>query len=322
MTIDRRSFFGVLAATGSAAAALPGEAAARERPEAPEDAVGLLYDATLCIGCQACVSACRRANDVPYDADDELHYTNVDLSNHARNVIKLFRDDGANGAPERRAFMKVQCMHCIDPGCASACMLGSFQKRIGGAVTWDPTKCVGCRYCQVACPFGIPKFAWDSATPELVKCELCSHLLEEGGEPACTEVCPREAVIFGRRDELLEEAHRRIAAEPERYQDRVYGETEAGGTQCLYLAPADVSFAELGLPDLPEQGIPHLPETLQHTIYKGFAAPTILYGLLGVTIWRNRREQAKRGEIEPDEPGPVGAADDPAGRSDGPGGAP
>lgn len=300
MTLDRRTLLKTLAVSASAVVATPSAAGASDRPEAPEDALGLLYDPTLCIGCQACVSACRHANDVPYDEDDELHYTNYDLSANARNVIKLFREEGEGGEPRRSAFMKVQCMHCIDPACASACMLGSFQKRLGGAVTWNPSKCVGCRYCQVACPFGIPKFEWGSATPTLVKCELCDHLLANGGEPACTEACPRDAVIFGRRDDLLAEAHRRIEAEPDRYQDHVYGETEAGGTQCLYLAPADVSFQELGLPDLGDEGIPRLPETLQHTIYKGFAAPTVLYGILGVTIWKNRRQQQKRGEIEPD----------------------
>ena len=302
MTVKRRDVLKTLAAGASMVMGAPGRAGAQEHddiPQAPEGALGLLYDPTLCIGCQACVHACREANDVPYDDDDELHYTNYDLSANSRNVIKLFVDEGGGGEPERRAFMKAQCMHCIDPACASACMLGSFQKRIGGAVTWNPDKCVGCRYCQVACPFGIPKFEWGSATPELVKCELCSHLLEDGGVPACTRVCPREAVIFGTREELLAEAHRRIEAEPDRYQDHVYGEHEAGGTQCLYLAPPDISFQELGLPDLPDVGHPRLPERLQHTIYKGFAAPTILYAALGVAIWRNRREQEQVGVIEP-----------------------
>lgn len=303
MTVDRRTLLKTLAAGASAVLAAPaglGARASDDRPEAPEDAVGLLFDPTLCIGCQACVHACRAANGVPYDDDDELHYTNVDLSANTRNIIKYFRDDGVDTEAPRQTFMKMQCMHCIDPACASACMLGSFQKRIGGAVTWDPSKCVGCRYCQIACPFGVPKFAWDDPTPNMVKCELCSHRLEVGGEPACTDVCPREAVIFGRRDELLAEAHRRIDAEPERYRDHVYGEHEAGGTQCLYLAPHDITFREMGLPDLGDEGIPRLPEAIQHTIYRGFAAPTILYGVLGATIWKNRRENEK-------------AHDDPAG---------
>ena len=297
MTLDRRTMLKTLAAGASAVLASPSAAGASSDPvEAPEDAVGLLFDPTLCIGCQACVHACREVNGVPYDEDDELHYNNTDLSANCRNIIKLYRDDSGEESEVRETYMKMQCMHCIDPACASACMLGSFQKRIGGAITWDPSKCVGCRYCQIACPFGVPQFDWDSATPTLVKCELCSHRLEDGLEPGCTDVCPREAVIFGRRDDLLAEAHRRIEAEPEKYQDHVYGEFEAGGTQCLYLAPHDISFQDMGLPDLENRGVPRLPETLQHTIYKGFAAPTLLYAVLGVTIWKNRKENEKADE--------------------------
>ncbi|HSG47656.1 MAG TPA: hydrogenase 2 operon protein HybA, partial [Longimicrobiales bacterium] len=215
-------------------------------------------------------------------------YANDRLSAHTKNIIKKYE------APDGEvAFMKMQCMHCVDPGCASACMLGSFQKRLGGAVTWDPSKCVGCRYCQVACPFGVPQFEWESATPRLVKCELCTHLIAEGGMPACADVCPRDAVIYGTYDELLAEAHRRLEAEPDRYEPKVYGEVEGGGTQVLYLSAKGVPFTALGLPDLGEQSIPHIPEKLQHALYQGFIAPVALYGVLGFTVWKNRRELMK-----------------------------
>ena len=228
------------------------------------------------------------ANDVAYGEGQELHYANDRLSAHTKSIIKKHVGPGGDVA-----FMKMQCMHCIDPGCASACMLGSFQKRIGGAVTWDPEKWVGCRYCQVACPFGVPQFEWESATPHLVKCELCAHRLAEGGVPACADVCPREAVIFGRYDDLLAEAHRRLGEDPERYEPKVYGEFDGGGTQVLYLSARGVPFTELGLPDLGEESIPQLPETLQHGIYQGFIAPVALYGVLGFTVWKNRRELMK-----------------------------
>jgi Fe-S-cluster-containing dehydrogenase component len=70
--------------------------------------------------------------------------------------------------------MKAQCMHCVDPACASACMLHSLSKDpITGVVGYDPTWCVGCRYCMMACPYNVPKFEFGKAVPQIVKCELC-----------------------------------------------------------------------------------------------------------------------------------------------------
>jgi len=285
MSLSRRSALKTLAAAGAAVASTAVPASAREPKRAPADAVGLLYDATLCVGCKACMVACREANGLEPE-DTESRWDSPDsLSGNVKNIIKYY-DDG-----EHSTFMKMQCMHCVDPGCVSACMIGAFQKREHGIVTWDGSKCVGCRYCQIACPYGVPQFEWDKTFPKIVKCELCAHRIAEGGIPACVEVCPRHAVIYGTRDDLLAEAHRRLESEPERYEDKVYGEFDGGGTQVLYLAPSGVQFASLGLPDLGTKSIPHLPESIQHAVYKGFIAPIALYGVLAVSVWRNHREQ-------------------------------
>jgi Fe-S-cluster-containing dehydrogenase component len=271
--------------------ALAGAAAAVARPVsastpmvAPADAVGLLYDATKCIGCKACVAACREANGLEPDTSfgDGKYHAPVDLSARAKTVIKLY-DDGSQSS-----FMKAQCMHCVDPACASACMLGAFKKREYGIVTYDVRYCIGCRYCEVACPYGVPKFEWSKAVPKMVKCELCNDRLAQGKQPACTEVCPRKAVIFGKRDDLLREAHRRLAESPNTYVQKVYGEHDGGGTQCLYIA--HVPFDKIGLPALGEESTPSLQRTIQHSIYKGFAAPVALYGLLGAVMLRNRKK--------------------------------
>jgi Fe-S-cluster-containing dehydrogenase component len=280
--IDRRSVLKAAATLGLSAAA-PGAVSAREARPVPADALGMLYDATLCIGCKACMTACRAANNLEYEDESALHDAPSSLNGNTKNIIKLFRDG------ERISYMKSQCMHCVDPGCVSACILGAFQKREYGIVSWDEKRCIGCRYCQIACPYNVPKFEWASPRPKIVKCELCRHRIAEGLEPACCEVCPREAVIFGPRKELLAEAHRRLAEAPERYASRVFGERDGGGTQVLYLAAADVSFAELGLPELGEEGVPDLSETVQHGIYKGFIGPVALYALLGAAVWRQRR---------------------------------
>ena len=290
MGISRRAALkGMLVAGAASAGVKPARAAVLSVP--PADAVGLLYDTTLCIGCKTCVVACRDANGLATDygvPTNRLYQAPVDLSPRAKTVIKLYADpDGMT-----RSYVKAQCMHCIDPACATACMLGSLQKREFGIVSYEPDLCVGCRYCEIGCPFGVPKFEWASAAPKIVKCELCRHRLAEGKEPACTEVCPRHAVIFGKRSDLLKEAKRRIAESPGRYIPKVYGETEGGGTQVLYLS--HVPFERLGLPALGDTPAPQLARSLQHGIYKGFVAPLALYGVLGVVMWRNRSAETPR----------------------------
>lgn len=281
MGISRRHAFKLAVAGAAVAIARPVSASA---PIAvPADAVGLLYDTTKCIGCKACMVACREANGLEPDTSwsGGLYQAPLDLNEKTKTVIKLYDDGG------QLSFMKAQCMHCVDPACANACMLGAFKKREFGIVTYDVTYCIGCRYCEVACPFGVPKFEWAKAAPKMVKCELCNHRLAQGKQPACSEVCPVQAVIFGKREDLLRDAKARLAASPGKYVPKVYGETDGGGTQCLYLS--HVPFEQIGLPALGEQSTPTLQRTIQHSIYKGFAAPIALYGLLGMVMLRNRK---------------------------------
>ncbi len=283
MAISRRSALRGLIAGGAGAAAAAVPASAATRVVAPVDAVGLLYDTTLCIGCKTCVVACQEANGLPADTAgiDSRYDAPLDLSARAKNVIKLYTEGGV------RSFVKVQCMHCVDPACASACMLGALKKREFGIVSYDSTLCVGCRYCEVACPYGVPKFQWTSAAPKIVKCELCKDRLSAGLEPACTAVCPRKAVIFGRRSDLLREAKRRIEAEPGRYVPKVYGETDGGGTQVLYLS--HVPFDKLGFPTLGEEPQWWMARLIQHRLYRRFVAPAATYAALGAVMLWNRR---------------------------------
>lgn len=295
MTVTRRALLkGLVAAGTTATLRVPAASAARERRTPQPDAVGMLYDATRCIGCKACVVKCKEANGLPPEPGPMkgIYDAPIDLSASTKNVIKLYREG------DRVSYVKAQCMHCVDPSCASVCMISALHKGRYGIVEYDPDKCVGCRYCQIACPFNVPKYQWNAAFPKIVKCEMCRHRLAEGKLPACVEVCPREAVIFGRYEQILEDAESRIARAPDRYHPGVYGRKEIGGTQVLYLSAAGIPFEKLGLPALGEKPMPEFTESLQHAIYQGFVAPVVLYAALGTVMYRNRRRQppGKEGE--------------------------
>jgi Ni/Fe-hydrogenase subunit HybB-like protein/Fe-S-cluster-containing dehydrogenase component len=277
MPITRRVALQTLAAAGTTAL-LPDAAWGRARREAGEGAVGVLYDPTLCVGCRDCAAGCAVQNGCD---EATARSDGADLSPDTLTVLRCVEEGGAE------SFHKVQCMHCVDPACVSACMLGAMRKNADGSVTWNGDLCVGCRYCQIGCPYNVLRFEWDTPLPKLTKCELCPERRAAGQLPACVEKCKRGALEFGLRRDLLVEAHRRIAEAPERYGPEVYGEHEGGGTSFLYLRRAEVSFAAAGLPALGPKSVPHLPETIQHTLYKGFAAPLALLAVLGMVVRRN-----------------------------------
>ena len=287
MSTDRRTFFKSMAAAATLTA-IPTAALARARKQAPSDAVGLLYDTTKCIGCKACVAACKETNNMPADIDGYgggLYDAPEGLNEYTKNVIQLYKEG------DEQSFVKKQCMHCVDPACVGACMLGALRKGEFGVVRYDVSKCVGCRYCEVACPFNVPKFQWAKVAPRIVKCELCKDRLAQGKQPACSEVCPRGAVIYGKYTDLLDEAHRRLDQNPGKYVPKVYGEHELGGTQVLYLSHVD--FEKLGFRFKDQKSVPHMQQSVQHGIYKGFAGPVALYALLGAVLFRNRGNSEK-----------------------------
>ena len=278
----------------AAALAVPAAAAVESNP-VPKAPVGMLYDATLCIGCKACVVACAEANDLRPDVTlDQLHQAPEDLNAFTKNIIKLYKP--ADHSPD--SFVKLQCMHCLDPACVAACPFHSLWKNEGnGVVNWEPSRCIGCRYCEIACPYHVPKFEWERINPKIVKCELCAPRLAKGYEPACTSVCPTKAVIFGPRQDLLATAKGRIDESPNKYfENRVYGEHDAGGTQVLYLS--HVPFEDIGLPNLGTAPIP-ARLTWQRRVYKFFAIPLLLYATLTTVMKRNWKDHQK--EMREDE---------------------
>lgn len=289
-----------LTVLGSAAVAgLPRPAGASPAPTDARHAAGLLFDATRCIGCKACVAECARVNDLPPDTElsGGLWQMPLGLNARTRNVIQVAGDP--DGGEDAWCFVKRQCMHCLDAPCVSGCPFTALYKDEHGIVRWNGDACVGCRFCEVACPWQVPKFEWHDRNPAIVKCELCAHRVAQGEEPGCSAVCPTDAVIFGERGDLLAEAKRRIAAAPPGtyHENRVYGEHEGGGTQVLYLSA--LPFETLGLPTLGPESNAHFATEYQARIYKGLMIPAALYGVLATVVRRRfaaHREHAAHEE--------------------------
>jgi formate dehydrogenase iron-sulfur subunit len=188
---------------------------------------GLLFDATLCVGCGSCVEACKKKNHLP-----ESQGTVLSASDYT--VVQDCGDD---------QYVRQMCMHCVEPSCVSACPVGALHKTKEGPVVYDSDKCIGCRYCMVACPFSVPRYEWSSKTPRVHKCQLCADRVCQGLPTACAEACPTEATTFGKRVDLLAGAWKRISEHPDRYAPTVYGAAEAGGTSVLIIGPPEIMTA-------------------------------------------------------------------------------
>lgn len=305
MTVERRAFLVRAGSTLAALCARPAGAAASGGDPSPPDEhqSAVLVDLTQCVGCRLCEYACSKANGLPAGPLESYDDQSV-FSRHRRpapdalTVVNAWpRPTGGDSGPATRVaatatatshpaavYAKVNCVHCLHPACVSACIVGALQRRPDGAVTYDAWKCIGCRYCMVACPFGLPAYEYEDAfTPRVMKCQFCAPLIAKGEPPACVAACPRQAMQFGPRSRLVEFAHQRIAAEPGRYVDHVYGEHEVGGTAWMYVSP--VPFAQAGFVTLPSTAPPALTEAIQHGVFKHWIAPVGWYALLALVMY-------------------------------------
>jgi len=315
--MDRRDFFKTALAGSAATLCGAGTAEARPNLEPAPEAVGMLFDSTLCVGCKACVAKCKEVNDrAPANADLDNPWDNaLDLSSDTFNVIKVYKDGNGqtkDSIKDGFCFEKRSCMHCVDPGCVSACPTTSMrQDKRTGIVTHHPDSCIGCRNCMVACPYNVPQFEYNNVFGSINKCQMCNQpgveRINKGQMTGCAEACPTGATLFGSRKTLLAEAKQRMALKPgdtynyprgdvskpdshhektvPQYQNHIWGEKEAGGTSVMHISA--VPFDKLGMPPLGERSPASISETVQHTLYSYLALPAIALAGLSFVARRN-----------------------------------
>jgi formate dehydrogenase iron-sulfur subunit len=254
----------------------------------------ILTDVTKCIGCEECVIACKQTNQT--GADDAPWKWQGDATG-----LSATRLTTLNRTPEGR-YVRVHCRHCLEPGCVAACPVGALAVSDKGAVTYDASICMGCRYCLMACPFLMTRYEWDSATPRVRKCILCYDQITSGEltEPACTRDCPTDATIFGERDTLLAEARKRIDADPDTYIDHIWGEHEVGGTSVLYIS--DVDLAQAGWPaTLSKYPVPDLANRVLQTVPVTFLSVGAVMAGVHWVIKRRQELAATNGETDAEQ---------------------
>ncbi len=244
--VTRRNFLrigGSLRALGIAGSSI---VKATEDFEGNPDRLGMLSDMTRCIGCRRCEAACNKANNLP---PPKTSFEDTSVFEEKRKPyvadVQAYTAVNSYEVNGKTVYRKVQCMHCDEPACASACPVGALKKSPEGPVVWNDKVCIGCRYCIIACPFYVPAFEYSSAfDPKIQKCFMCyQNRITKGLVPACAEACPVEAITFGKRSDLIKQAWLRIWDNPDKYIDHIYGEHEAGGTGWLYIS--GVPFSKL-----------------------------------------------------------------------------
>ena len=289
MQISRRDFLKVFGASaamlGVGAQIAPPSlgSGSRNVPTQPSNVSGVLIDTTQCVGCRSCQRACKLANNLPSTGRE------VTLSATTLTVIDMVNISPSLQNPMLKPI-KRQCMHCENPACVSVCPVGALEKQADGTVGYDADKCIGCRYCMVACPFGIPQYDWNSVNPKINKCTRSCMANGKLDRPACVQACPNQALYYGKRKDLLAFAQTRIANNPGKYVNHIYGEKEIGGTSTLYLSATP--FEQLGFrTDMPNDPLP------QYTWNAMEKIPAVL-GSVGVLLsaiawWTHRGESRK-----------------------------
>jgi Fe-S-cluster-containing dehydrogenase component len=283
MSLDRRNFFKAAGVAGLTL--ITGKTSGKElKEESDIEFKAILYDSTKCLGCRVCEIACAETNGLPEPQDEMVAGVVRKTSEFQRTAVNIYNTS------KGEVLVKNQCMHCNEPACAAACLTQAMFKTKEGPVIWNADKCMGCRYCMVSCPFDVPKFEYHSANPKIQKCDMCYNRIVKGEIPACVEACG-EALTFGTRRELIAEARKRIAENPDTYLPEIYGESIAGGTGILYLSP--VPHNEIGFnTNLQDSSYPALTKGFLYSVPAVFILlPPLLLGIHEATKNNNNSNE-------------------------------
>jgi formate dehydrogenase iron-sulfur subunit len=242
----------------------------------------ILVDVTRCVGCEQCVAACVQANGLdPQAADADRRAGGDGLS--ANRLCTVQEIEGR--------FVRKSCLHCLEPSCVAACLVGGITKTAGGPVVYDREKCIGCRYCMLACPMHVPRYEWEETHPTMRKCSMCFARLEQGRQPACAAA--KSLTVRGNG----------------RYLPRVWGESEWGGTSVLYVS--DVDLTPAGWVKPATEPIPALTDPLiEKTPFIGGGVALVLWGVGAIIQRRMRLMGAGEDRREGDGPRAEGGSDD------------
>ena len=246
----------------------------------------ILYDSTLCIGCRECEKACAARWKLPYN--DKIA-AEERISAHKLTAIQTHGEH----------YSRRLCMHCNEPACASVCPVGALHKTALGPVVYDETKCIGCRYCMLACPFQVPTYEWSSRTPRVRKCDMC-YDRQKGrtSRRLAPRPVPTGATMCGERDALIAEAKRRVADKPDEYYNRIYGIDEVGGTSVLFLSA--VPFEQTRSEDRASEGAAAALTWRALSLVPDVVSPAavLLGGIWWITHRREEVAEAERAEKE------------------------
>jgi len=255
---------------------MPGAAQAAKGK--PDEELVTLHDLSRCVGCGACVDACREANAhkfpepvKPFPAMFPSTVKAEDWSSRRQisdrltpyNWLSIQHARGQFQGQPFEIHIPRRCMHCQNPPCANLCPWGAAARENNGIVRIDDKICLGGAKCKTVCPWEIPMRQTGvglylrllpryGGNGVMYKCDRCSDRVAQGQKPACIEACPYEVQEMGPRSEIVAKAHT-LARNTGGY---IYGETENGGTNSLYVSPVPFDVLDAAVTTGP--GKPHL----------------------------------------------------------------